>query len=307
MKKLIYTICCLTGLLSCQDMQSQKETIQTTKSGFQYNIAKDVAGTNIKGGQYALLHSRMMHKDSVISDTRINPGRPTVVKVEAAAAQRKGGSAPVQDLLELMSIGDSARLYYPVDSFPTKPPRLKDFKEVTYDLVVVDVFETEEELQTYMTAEREKVNAPLKEAQSREKEVADAMAVFYDSFKRGEKDALWQTTPTGLKYIVLEKGPSGLKANPGQIVRVSYYGFLVKDGSLFDNSYKRGDTYDFPVGKAQVMKGWDEAFALLGKGDKAVLYVPTALAYGERGFPGFIGPNEDLLFYVELVGFDAED
>lgn len=307
MKNIICTICCLTGLLACQDIQSQKETIQTTQSGFQYILEKDVPGANIKGGQYALLHSRMMHMDSVLSDTRVNPGRPTVVKVEASPEQRRGGSAPVQDLLELMSIGDSARLYYPVDSFPTKPPRLKDFKEVTYDLVVVDVFETEEELQTYMTAEREKVNAPIKEAQAREKEVADAMAGFYASYKRGEKDAQWQTTPTGLKYIILEKGPSGLKANPGQIVRVSYYGFLEKDGSLFDNSYKRNSTYDFPVGQGRVMKGWDEAFALLGKGDKAVLYVPTALAYGERGFPGFIGPNEDLLFYVELVGFDAED
>ncbi len=303
----IYTALCLAALFACQDMQSQKGGIKTTKSGFKYILARDEAGTNVLGGQYVLLHSVMSHNDSVLTDTRLGQGRPTVVKVEANEADRRGGSAPVQDLLELMSVGDSARLFYPIDSFPTKPPRLKDFEEVTYDLVVLDIFETDEEVQAYMDAEREKVNAPLKEAQQREQGVVESMASFYESFKRGEKDALWQTTDSGLKYIVLEKGASGLKAKPGEIVRAHSYGFFVSDGKKFDSSFTGGATYDFPLGMNTMNKGWEIAFALLAKGDKAVLYVPSKLAYGEQGHPGGIPPNSDLFFYVEFVGIGEVD
>lgn len=300
-------MCCLTALLACQEMQSQKETIQMTKSGYRYSISKNVPGTAIQPGQFALVHSVLSHEDSVITDTRVNPGRPTVVKVEENAVDRKGGSAPVQDLLELMSIGDSARLYYPVDSFPTKPPRLKGFKEVTYDIVVLDIFETEEELQTFMDGEREKINAPMRETQKREQEVGQLMATFYESFKRGEKDNQWQTTSSGLKYIILEKGPSGLKAKPGEIIRAHSYGLFADDGKPFDNSFSRGSTYDFPLGQSVVMRGWDEGFALLGKGDKAVLLVPADLAYGAQGYAGVIPPNATLIFYVEMVGIGDLD
>jgi FKBP-type peptidyl-prolyl cis-trans isomerase FklB len=261
----------------------------------------------VKGGQYVLLHSVMSHKDSVLSDTRLGPGRPTVVKVEANEADRLGGSGPIQDLLEQMSVGDSARFFYPIDSFPTKPPRLKDFDEVTYDLVILDIFETEEELQVYMDAEREKINAPLREAQEREKGVSELMNTFYESYKRGEKDKLWQTTESGLKYIILEKGPSGLKAKPGEIVRAHTHGVFVENGKPFYSSFTQGQTNDFSLGNREVIPAWDEAFALLAKGDKAVLLVPANLAYGEQGHPGGIPPNAELFFYVEFVGIGDLD
>lgn len=307
MKNILSIALCFVALLACQDIQSQKEVTQMTKSGYKCSIRKDQPGTTAQPGQYALVHAVMCHNDSVISDTRVNPGRPTVVKIEEDEAKRRGGSGPVQDLLLLLSVGDSARLYYPLDSFPIKPERLKGFQEVTYDITVVDIFETQEKLDAYMDAEREKLNAPKREAKMREKEVADLMTSFYESYKQGKKTEAWQTTESGLKYIILEKSGTGITAKKGETVRAHYYGVFADDGKQFDNSFSRGQPIEFAVGEGVVIKGWDEAFLFLEKNDKAVLLIPTDLAWGAQGFGDVIPPNKAVMFYVEFVGTGNED
>jgi FKBP-type peptidyl-prolyl cis-trans isomerase len=300
-RSILTSALCILVMLACQDMKSQKEE-KVTESGYRYIILNDAPGETVKPGQYALVHTVMMHQDSLLSDTRINPGKPSPVKIEADQSVRRGSSGPVQDLLKLLSIGDSARLYYPVDSFPTTPPRLKNFKEVTYDVVIFDILESEEAYQAYLEAEREKIAAPRRDMKQREQEVTAQMAEFYSAYKRGAKDNLWQTTPSGLKYIHTEKSGSGIRANAGENVEAHYYGIFAADGQHFDNSFSRASTFKFAVGTGQVIKGWDEAFALLEKGDKAVILVPGDLAYGPQGYPGVIPPNAALLFYVELIG-----
>jgi FKBP-type peptidyl-prolyl cis-trans isomerase len=107
------------------------------------------------------------------------------------------------------------------------------------------------------------------------------------------------TTESGLQYTFTELGP-GAKAKNGDKVFVHYIGKLT-DGKEFDNSYKRGEPISFVLGTGQVIKGWDEGVALLNVGDKAVLTVPAALAYGSREIPGLIPANSTLVFEVELV------
>lgn len=307
MKRILSIACCLSALLACQDMQSQKEKIQTTKSGYQYSLAQDEPGPTVQPGQFALIHTVVTQNDSVLTDTRVNPGRPTLVKVEDKVGKARGISGPVQDLLQLMSVGDSARFYYPIDSFPSVPDRYKAFKEVVYDIRVLDIFESETEMQAYMDAERERINAPIREAQGREQEVSNKVAEFYASYKRGEKESQWLEGPEGLKYIILEKSRANRKPQNGEVVRPHYYGFFAEDGKPFDNSFSRGQTYDFTLGQGEVIRGWDVGFTLLDKGDKAVFLVPPSLAYGEQGYPGAIPPNATLLFYVELVGIGETD
>jgi len=107
------------------------------------------------------------------------------------------------------------------------------------------------------------------------------------------------TTPSGLQYMVLRQG-AGVRAKPGDRVRVNYQGSLL-DGTVFDSSYERGQPAEFALN--EVIPGWTEGVSLMPVGAKYRFWVPGNLAYGEKGTPGGpIGPNATLVFDVELMG-----
>lgn len=106
-----------------------------------------------------------------------------------------------------------------------------------------------------------------------------------------------KTTASGLQYKVLKEG-SGTPPKETDTVKVNYRGTLI-NGTEFDSSYKRGAPATFPVNR--VIKGWTEALQLMKPGSKYELFVPSDLAYGERGAGSDIGPNSVLHFEVELV------
>lgn len=105
------------------------------------------------------------------------------------------------------------------------------------------------------------------------------------------------TTATGLQYEVLEEG-SGDSPKETDNVTVHYHGTLI-DGTVFDSSVDRGQPATFPVNG--VIPGWVEALQLMNPGAKYKLFIPSNLAYGERGAGGAIGPNATLVFEVELI------
>jgi FKBP-type peptidyl-prolyl cis-trans isomerase FklB len=105
------------------------------------------------------------------------------------------------------------------------------------------------------------------------------------------------TLPDGLQYKVITKG-TGTKPTASDVVTVNYAGTLV-NGKEFDSSYTRGEPATFPVNG--VIAGWTEALQMMPKGSTWMLYIPSSLAYGEQGMPPVIGPNETLIFKVELL------
>ena len=108
------------------------------------------------------------------------------------------------------------------------------------------------------------------------------------------------TTKSGLQYIVLRKG-KGKKPKATEQVKVHYKGTLI-DGTEFDSSYKRREPVTFPVNR--VIPGWSEALQLMNVGSKYQLFIPSNLAYGERGGGPQIGPNATLIFEVELLSIE---
>jgi FKBP-type peptidyl-prolyl cis-trans isomerase FklB len=114
-----------------------------------------------------------------------------------------------------------------------------------------------------------------------------------------EKDGV-VTTLSGLQYIVLQEG-KGSRPKVTDTVKVHYRGTFI-DGEEFDSSYSRGTPAVFPVSK--VIAGWTEALQRMKVGSKYRLFIPPNLAYGKRGAPPAIGPNETLIFDVELLGIE---
>lgn len=110
------------------------------------------------------------------------------------------------------------------------------------------------------------------------------------------------TLPSGLQYKVLTAG-SGKKPTDTDMVTVQYRGTLI-DGTEFDSSFKRGQPATFPV--KGVIPGWTEALKLMQPGAKWQIFVPSQLAYGERGAGNQIGPNATLIFEVELISIQEK-
>lgn len=107
-------------------------------------------------------------------------------------------------------------------------------------------------------------------------------------------------TASGLQYKVIDAG-KGKSPSKSSTVTVNYEGKLLS-GKVFDSSYKRKQPASFGV--SQVIAGWTEALSLMQPGATWELYIPAKLAYGEHGIPGVIGPNEVLIFKVQLIAVD---
>lgn len=138
--------------------------------------------------------------------------------------------------------------------------------------------------------------------QAKQEETAKAMAELNeksgrDFLDRNGKREEVKTTATGLQYEVIEEG-TGAQPTANDIVKVHYTGKLI-DGTVFDSSVERGEPATFGV--TQVIPGWVEALQMMKAGAKWRLFIPSQLAYGPNGAGGVIGPNQTLIFDVELL------
>jgi FKBP-type peptidyl-prolyl cis-trans isomerase FklB len=154
---------------------------------------------------------------------------------------------------------------------------------------------TEDEAKAVLTEVQNEVN---KQRQEKMKEAAAKNKTEGEAFLAANKSKDGVVTlPSGLQYKILTAG-TGPKPTASDQVVCNYRGTLI-NGTEFDSSYKSGKPATFGVG--QVIKGWTEALQLMPVGSKWQLFVPSDLAYGERGAGAQIGPNDTLIFEVELL------
>ena len=109
--------------------------------------------------------------------------------------------------------------------------------------------------------------------------------------------------PEKLEITDIEKG-TGATAEPGKNVTVQYVGVSALNGRQFDASWDRGEPFSFQLGSGGVIRGWDEGVKGMKVGGRRQLVIPPDLAYGPDGSPPTIGPNETLVFVIDLLSVD---
>lgn len=174
------------------------------------------------------------------------------------------------------------------------------FDELVLDAVIAGISDsyTGQPVQVdteVMKAAFEEVNGRVQKKQAEEAGKLSAEGIEFLA-KNAQREGI-TVTDSGLQYEVLSEGKGAIPSSTAK-VRTHYHGTLI-DGTVFDSSYDRGEPAEFPVNG--VIAGWTEALQLMQEGAKWRLYVPSALAYGEKGAGGAIGPHATLVFDVELL------
>lgn len=266
---------------------SQSRTVEAqTASGFSYVHHIQNEGPKPKPGEYAIFHVIMTQRDSILFDSDKQPQKPIVQIPEQGKMPLK--PSPILEGLALMAIGDSLSLKYPVDS-----------TVITYHLALKRILNSEQHKQELVS--RQKSVDSEERAALREKEYRAILETRFrwKQFRTRQIDYLLVENPSGLKYVPLEGG-LGKTPEAGQLVKVHYYGILM-DGVEFANTYDKGRELTFQVGKDQTAPGLEEAAMQLGKGGKAILFIPWELGYGEKGINNLVPPYADLVVYLEVI------
>ncbi len=256
-----------------------------TEHGYRFINHTKKNGIKPQPGDYVLIQHYVWVGDSMMSSTARNFGGPR--EYEMYTKDNLPVRVPaIYDGLRLMSEGDSATVYEKIDTFLQKfiPPTLKDAKEVRHEVVLLDVITKQEK-----EKERAEVAARFSSVRNKTQEILN-------QYRAGKLAGL-TTTASGLKVLIEEKG-NGAPIKAGEQVKVHYYGCLM-NGTMFDNSYERGEPYAFPANVGQMIPGFDEGVMLLNRGGKGVFFIPAKLGYGAQA-AGPIPPNSDLVFYVEV-------
>lgn len=276
--------------------QTTATEFQRTPSGIEYRLfSRDKAGkfqprplSRPGDAPYASRVGKLltMHfqyrtgRDSVLIDSRKMMPQPQPFPL---LAQTTPGS--LEEGLSFLLPGDSAVFRFQADSLFKKtfhqpvPPFIAKSGNVFLASIRAYELTSEEEMRTKLAA----------------KDEAQILAYLKS------RKATAKKTAGGTYYLVTRPG-AGPLPKPGQTVSVLYRGTILSTGAEFDASAKHGNTpFSFTLGRRQVIDGWDQGVAMLPKGSKAVLYIPSALGYGARGAGPDIPPNSVLRFEVEVT------
>ncbi|MCC9167792.1 FKBP-type peptidyl-prolyl cis-trans isomerase [Pontibacter harenae] len=316
LSKIKFLLPVVAGAVMLQACNKNNDEFHTTADGLKYKIfeqgengeyenkgevaADDTTGARI--GQVAAFHWTIQNsEDSVFADTRKQvPAFPIMLPVSEPTM--RGG---LENAIMMLSPGDSGVFKVNADTLFAKtfkqplPPFIKPGSELTFFIKSERVM-SQEEAQAY---QQEMFQQYMQEAQARaeKQKVVDDEKIQAYIKEQGLENV--QKTESGLYYVVTQEG-SGAPAKAGDKVSVHYKGTFL-DGKQFDSSYENpmanGEPFQFQLGQGQVIPGWDEGIQKLNKGGKAILLVPSPLAYGEQDRGADMPANSILRFDVELV------
>lgn len=247
----------------------EKNNLQHTGKGI---LSMANSGPNTNGSQFFITEVAtpwLDGKHTIFGEVVVGKDLVDVIANVETGAQDKPKTDVVLEKVSIFSKGDEYKNYDPAKIFAEGKGKIKENNQV------------------YLAKEAE-------EKKKKEEEFAAKQMQLVDELKAG-----MTKTDSGL-YYKITKTTEGKSPKKGETVAVHYAGKLI-DGSEFDNSFKRGEPIEIPIGMGHVIKGWDEGIMLLKEGETATLLIPAEMGYGARGAGGVIPPNAWLIFDVELV------
>ena len=294
--------------------QSCKKTVKT-ENGSEIVYLEKGAGELPPQGDFVIANLSIKNatKDTVLFTSQISEDQPYIYRYDSAAFNNN----VLGSYLSLFTKGDSVQFEVPVDSLKGMvPPTWGDSSDLLVFNLGVQKILNEQEIQEFTNDLRQKMQKKAEESAVVQLE-EDAAAIDAFLAKEGIE---YKTTESGVRYVV-NSSKKGASPKAGDKIVVHYAGKLFSTGEYFDTSIEEvakeqglftegrnyNDAFSFVIGQGQVIKGWDEGLAALGKGDKATLYIPSSLAYGERAMGAKIPANSILVFDVELIDFESPE
>ncbi len=279
-------------LTSCQSGGGSKASLV---EGYRTEIYDRPGGDKVMPGQYIKFDLDILNdKGEIVQSLRSQPTKPIMyIPMEGEEAQRN----PLIDLLSQSQNNDSLAIFITKDSMPEPAPMMENNEFLEYRMKVLDVM-SKDAYEEMKNKEQAKAMALANKMKELEPAALEESAQILKDYQAGKYKSQTKSLDNGLKYVILEEG-KGPASNTGQTIEVSYVGML-EDGTMFDNSYRAGRNFSFQIGTGQVIPGWDTGMALMPVGSKALLDIPPAIGYGERGSPPVIPANADLYFVVEV-------
>lgn len=285
---------------------------RTTESGVKVRIVEKGEGTPLQDSTILRMNMKYVNANGNEHWNSDKAGGPVAMQY---LKEVWGTLGPMYEAFETLNVGDSGVFDISVAEFYKNsmkgaviPDSLDSASNMTFYVKIVSMM-TVEEFQEFRKQEYEKAQAKAQE-QKRAMMAERLAKLLEETVEARQKDGedidkfltenniTATTTESGMRYNLTQAG-DGEFAKPGDRVTVHYHGTFM-DGTKFDSSYDRDQPFIFVLGQGDVIPGWDEGIALLNKGAKATFYIPSSLAYGERGRGG-IPANSILFFDVELL------
>lgn len=274
------------------------EDYEVTPNGYPVKFHVNKEGETPKAGDFINFRMYIRSDDGIVFSTEKNKTGDEKDPYKTAPFVLGNKPSPQMEAMSMMSAGDSLTLYYQIDTMDKKPQGFENSDMVYYDIAMVDV----KSPARHNEQQREKNRAALesrKKVREQEPVVAAQMQKILKQYQAGELDVKIRNGQKGVRYMILEPG-SGENIKDANYVEHHFY-CIMKDGTLFGTSYPNGEPYQLLVGERKVVQGWEQGLKNLKQGSKAVLFVPSNMAYGAAGLEGKVPPNTELIFYVDIV------
>jgi FKBP-type peptidyl-prolyl cis-trans isomerase len=281
----------LIGLALLLFISCSKNELKETPNGFKYTIVKTGDGIRPNTDEFIVFDYYLKDSNDSTWDSSFEVGIRGAIQIEDSAAQSNENG--ILQMFRSLSKGDSVAINLSVLEFFKKgvnappPPGVDTTMDISYSLRVTDIMGLED-FKEYQTQALKK-----KTEMQTEKDVSTITKYLSDNNISAQQDT------SGLRYVI-HTNKGGSKPTVENCVEVKYRGKFLKDGTVFDESEK----LSFPLNG--VIPGWQLGIPLMGIGDSATFYIPSGLAYGPRGYPGFIPPDAILIFDVELLAFGGQ-
>jgi FKBP-type peptidyl-prolyl cis-trans isomerase len=290
---LIFIIAILVVLMS----SCNEKDFKTGETGYQYKIVRNGDGPLFENNNYILMYMDYYYEDDSLLFTWTEKNIPVTLQYIDTIWERSG---PIYHGLKKLKVGDSAIFkvkcsdLYEVAFRGNIPYGLNPFSDITVEIGIMSMLEPAQ----FRLWKANLFKIKREEIQKRKEQQLLEDISLIDIYME-EQGLVGMELESGIRYIIHEDG-SGKKPEKGDQVLIHFNGYLL-DGTQFDSSYDRNEPYEFTLGARSVISGWEESVAEMTLGSKITFYLPSELAYGERGLGEMVNPNTVVVFDLELL------